>query len=63
MKSGAYPLFKRGQHSELFHILWVPSVVARLDHDVLINPAHPEFALINASLHQPVYWDRRLFGT
>jgi len=43
-------------------ILLVPSVVARLDHNVLINPAHPEFPQIQASLHQPVYWDRRLFG-
>lgn len=43
-------------------ILLVPSVVARLDHNVLINPLHPEFRDIQASLHQPVYWDRRLFG-
>lgn len=43
-------------------ILIVPSVVARLDHNVLINPAHPEFSTITVSLHQPVYWDRRLFG-
>ncbi|WP_027143754.1 RES family NAD+ phosphorylase [Mesorhizobium sp. WSM3626] len=44
-------------------ILLVPSVVARLDHNVLINPAHREFPSIQASLHQPVYWDRRLFGS
>lgn len=43
-------------------ILLVPSVVARLDSNVLINPAHPQFAMIEASLHQLVYWDRRLFG-
>jgi RES domain-containing protein len=43
-------------------ILMVPSVVARPDRNILINPAHPEFAEIRASLHQPVYWDRRLFG-
>ncbi len=43
-------------------ILIVPSVVARLDSNILINPHHPEFASISASLHQPVYWDRRLFG-
>ena len=43
-------------------ILLVPSMVARLDANILINPAHPEFHLITASLHQPVYWDRRLFG-
>ena len=44
-------------------ILIVPSVVARPDNNVLINPAHPEHAAIETSLHQPVYWDRRLFGT
>ena len=43
-------------------ILMVPSVVARLDNNVLINPAHPDFAAIEADLHRPVYWDRRLFG-
>ena len=43
-------------------ILFVPSVVARPDHNILINPAHPEFAQIRPSLHQPVFWDRRLFG-
>jgi RES domain-containing protein len=44
-------------------ILIVPSVVARVDDNVLINPAHPEFRHITTSLHQPVYWDRRLFGS
>jgi RES domain-containing protein len=44
-------------------ILIVPSVVARLDHNVLINPAHKEFPSLEASLHEPVFWDRRLFGS
>jgi RES domain-containing protein len=43
-------------------ILFVPSVVARLDSNVLINPAHPEFSGIATGLHHPVFWDRRLFG-
>lgn len=43
-------------------ILIVPSVVARPDRNVLVNPAHPEFGALSASLHRPVYWDRRLFG-
>jgi RES domain-containing protein len=43
-------------------VLLVPSVIARVDRNVLINPAHPEFSAIQASLHQPVFWDRRLFG-
>lgn len=43
-------------------VFLVPSVVARVDLNVLINPAHPEFSRIETSLHEPVYWDRRLFG-
>jgi RES domain-containing protein len=43
-------------------ILLVPSVVARIENNVLINPAHPEFARVRASLHRPVWWDARLFG-
>jgi RES domain-containing protein len=42
--------------------LIVPSVVARFDRNVLINPAHPEFRHIAATLHEPVFWDSRLFG-
>ena len=43
-------------------VLIVPSLVARMEKNVLINPAHPEAARIRTSLHQPVWWDRRLFG-
>ncbi|CAM5280268.1 hypothetical protein ATER59S_00389 [Aquamicrobium terrae] len=43
-------------------IMIVPRVIARLDNNVLINPTHPEFRSITASLHQPVFWDKRLFG-
>ncbi|MFZ5671203.1 MAG: RES family NAD+ phosphorylase [Pseudomonadota bacterium] len=42
-------------------ILFVPSVAARMEKNVLINPAHPEFRSIRAGLHAPVWWDRRLF--
>jgi RES domain-containing protein len=42
-------------------LLLVPSVITRIDRNVLINPAHPEFPSIEASLHEPVYWDNRLF--
>ncbi|OAP40338.1 RES family NAD+ phosphorylase [Sinorhizobium americanum] len=44
-------------------LLIVPSVVARLDQNIIINPAHPDFPRITVSLHQPVYWDKRLFGS
>ncbi|AZO32365.1 RES family NAD+ phosphorylase [Mesorhizobium sp. M1B.F.Ca.ET.045.04.1.1] len=43
-------------------ILVVPSVIARLDNNILINPVCSEFRTITSSLHKPVYWDRRLFG-
>ena len=43
-------------------ILLAPSVVAQSEYNVLINPDHPQFARIRAGLHQPVWWDRRLFA-
>ena len=43
-------------------LLIVPSVVARIERNFLINPAHPEFPGIVTSLHEPVFWDRRLYG-
>jgi RES domain-containing protein len=43
-------------------ILIVPSVVARIENNILINPDHPEFGRIATGLHQPVWWDRRLFA-
>jgi RES domain-containing protein len=43
-------------------VLIVPSVVARIERNVVINPAHPDFSHVRSSLHQPVFWDRRLFG-
>lgn len=42
-------------------LLIVPSIVSRPDQNIIINPAHPEFSKIEHSLHQPVYWDKRLF--
>jgi RES domain-containing protein len=42
-------------------ILLVPSYVARLERNVVINPAHPEAAGIETSLPEPVWWDERLF--
>lgn len=42
-------------------LLFVPSVVARLERNVLINPDHPEFSRITADIAQPVWWDSRLF--
>ncbi|ABI55848.1 RES family NAD+ phosphorylase [Alkalilimnicola ehrlichii MLHE-1] len=44
-------------------VLFVPSFVARVEHNVLINPEHREFGKIETSIPHPVWWDRRLFGT
>ena len=42
-------------------ILLVPSVVARMDNNILINPDHPDLPRFTHGLHQPVWWDARLF--
>jgi RES domain-containing protein len=43
-------------------ILLVPSVVARLEWNALVNPAHPQAARITLSTAERVEWDRRLFS-
>ena len=42
--------------------LVVPSVVARREGNVLINPQHPDFNSIVASKPELVVWDARLFA-
>ena len=42
-------------------ILIVPSVVARMERNVVINRRHPEFEGISVGLETPVWWDQRLF--
>jgi RES domain-containing protein len=44
-------------------ILMVPSLVTGgREHNVLLNPAHPDFARITHSKPEPVVWDERLFA-
>lgn len=43
-------------------VLVVPSVVARKEFNVLINPKHPDFSDIVAGRPEPVIWDARLFS-
>ncbi len=43
-------------------ILLVPSFVARMENNILLNPEHPEFHRVTYGLHRPVWWDRRLFA-
>jgi RES domain-containing protein len=42
-------------------ILLVPSYVARIERNVIINPEHAEAIGIEKSLPEPVWWDERLF--
>lgn len=42
-------------------VLIVPSVVARLDNNLIINAQHPEFDRVKAGLETPICWDNRLF--
>ena len=42
-------------------LLIVPSVVARLDRNIVINARHPDAARISVGLETPIWWDDRLF--
>lgn len=42
-------------------VLFVPSVIARYEQNVLINPAHRDCRWIVASQPEDVVWDARLF--
>ena len=41
-------------------ILIVPSVVARMERNLVINARHPDFAGLKVGLETPVWWDQRL---
>ena len=49
------------QRSRRSLLLIVPSVVARVERNLLINDSHPEARQVTHSLHQPIWWDKRLF--
>lgn len=42
-------------------ILRVPSVVFSVEHNVLLNPGHPDFAKVRIVSIEAVRWDDRLF--
>lgn len=42
-------------------ILLVPSVVAKLEWNALVNPLHPEARRLTLSSSEKVVWDKRLF--
>jgi len=43
-------------------VLMVPSLVTLVEHNILINREHPDFARLRASQPMPVRWDTRLWG-
>ena len=42
-------------------VLFVPSVPARMERNLLFNARHPDFMRIKPGLEVPVPWDARLF--
>ncbi len=44
-------------------ILIVPSVVARMERNIVINSQHSDFRRMSAGMETPVWWDQRLFPT
>ena len=51
------------QRSKRSLLLIVPSKVARMESNVLINGSHLEAHRIMTSLHQPIWWDKRFFAS
>ncbi len=43
-------------------VLIIPSVVAKLEWNAVVNPLHPAAAQLVVSQSQKVIWDERLFG-
>ena len=43
-------------------LLIVPSILAKVERNILINPRHSDAADVRHDLPQPIWWDERLFG-
>jgi RES domain-containing protein len=43
-------------------LLIAPSVVARMEDNIMINQSHPDAHVIQHTRHQPIWWDKRLFS-
>ncbi|MGH8209144.1 MAG: RES family NAD+ phosphorylase [Steroidobacteraceae bacterium] len=56
------PYGESWQQQQRSLLLIVPSIVARPEHNFLLNPQHPEFPQVATRLHQPIWWDQRLFA-
>ena len=49
------------QTSKRSLLLIVPSVLARMEDNYLLNPDHPELSKVTWGLAKPCWWDKRLF--
>lgn len=43
-------------------ILIVPSIVARMDRNIVFHTGHADFRTIKTGLETPIWWDSRLFS-
>lgn len=59
--SASKPFGELWRQSRRSAVLIVPSLVARIESNILINPEHPDARAITHGLHQPVWWDTRLY--
>lgn len=48
-------------HEARSAVLVVPSVIAKLEWNALVNPLHPDFGKLVVSRPEKVVWDKRLF--
>lgn len=56
-------IFGRNWHNESRScVLFVPSVVARMERTLVFNTRHGDFAKIRPGLETPIWWDQRLFA-
>ena len=40
----------------------VPSVVTRMERNIVINGTQTDFRMIKVGLETPIWWDEKLFG-
>lgn len=48
-------------HEERSAVLIVPSVVARMEQNIIFNTGHSEFVSVTTGLETPIWWNDRLF--
>jgi len=49
-------------HDERSALLLVPSIPARIERNILVNPRHPDAGKITFDLPEPIWWDERLYA-